>query len=515
MGVIGESGKAILILVGFAVAGLAAWTVILMVVGYLLGLAVLALRILTASSVPGYGAGAEEPAYRHYFFGPVLTDLVSALLAVWDWDSERLRDEFRRARDTMNLDPGAEIRDGLRWLLGLLLLAGLVIGAATGAALTVILLALCPVLEILGIWGLARTGILVLRAFDTLALRARGVRGMQCPHCYEVNAYPVYHCPGGAGGPCDRTHRDIRPGKYGVLRRRCLCGRRLPTTVLTGSHRLPAYCRHCGRQMCDDTGRYRELTLPLIGGVKAGKTRLMAAALLSLAQAAEAAPDRGNTVRSPARPANNETRHAYEVLATVLDDNGHIRATRTELPQAHSVLVRLGRRTLLVHLFDPSGELLSSRERADALRYQSRARTFIFVLDPFSVPGFRQLLTAAESEALDWTLASSVHPEDAFRATFLDTLEKGAPRRRPRLAVAISKTDITAATGALTVSEHDSQEQVRAWLHELGLGNLIRCLDRHFGEVRFFFTAAVTISPGRVHESTTALVSWLLSTPGL
>ena len=44
-------------------------------------------------------------------------------------------------------------------------------------------------------------------------------------------------------------------------------------------------------------------------------------------------------------------------------------------------------------------------------------------------------------------------------------------------------------------------------------GSLIRSMDHEFREVRFFFTAAVTVTPGRAHESISPLVTCSLGMP--
>jgi hypothetical protein len=58
-----------------------------------------------------------------------------------------------------------------------------------------------------------------------------------------------------------------------VLRRRCQCGNKIPTLLILGGYRMTAMCTTCGRQMSDETGRFSELVLPLLGGQSAGKTR--------------------------------------------------------------------------------------------------------------------------------------------------------------------------------------------------------------------------------------------------
>ena len=323
----------------------------------------------------------------------------------------------------------------------------------------------------------------------------------------KKSKYPAYP------RTCRRRHNDIRPGQYGIFRRRCECGRYLRTLILLGSYRMDAYCTHtktCGHQMSDSTGRFREIVLPLLGGRAAGKTRLMAAMLVAMQDSAQQA-DRQVGVRL----ANLETTAAYDELSTVLDEHWHTSGTKADLPHAHSVLLRTGRRTRLVHIFDPAGERLLSRDRTDELRYLPAARTFLFVLDPLSVPAFWDALSEQERSKIDPLLASDVHPQVVFDRAVQQAIEMGAKPRGARLAVAISKTDLIEHARLLD-GRTDDDQWARSWLDEkLGLYNLVQAMDNEFGRsrVRFFFTAAVTVAPGRAHPSIAPLVSWALGVP--
>ena len=225
------------------------------------------------------------------------------------------------------------------WPVGVTLWAGLIAGGARRGARRD---ARLPHAGVVGAQLTARACTGMLMAVDALVLHARGVHGMQCPWCYERNSYPAYRCD------CNRLHHDIRPGRYGVFRRRCECGDCMPTLILLGSYRMNAICVYCDRQMSDETGRFREAVLPLLGGRAAGKTRLMAAMLIALHEQASDGAGGGAVELSLA---NAETQVAYDVLSTVLDSNGYnIMATGSELPHAHSVRLRVGRHQARAHL---------------------------------------------------------------------------------------------------------------------------------------------------------------------
>jgi hypothetical protein len=446
---------------------------------------------------PGTPGNGPEPAYRQYFFGPATRDLRQVIITAWQ--RGRARTVTHASRFTSATLTAPVIPVLFSWPAGITLWAGLVAGVAVGAVLSG-LLAAVHIGVVLCVQLAARGCILVLRACDTLALYARGVRGMRCPWCYEKNAYPAYRCH------CNRRHRDIRPGRYGVFRRRCQCDRRMPTLILLGSYRLNAYCLYCDQRMSDETGRFRELVVPLLGGRAAGKTRLMAAMMVALHEMA-ASPGVG------IRLANSETRTAYQVLSTVLDASGHILATPGALPHGHAIQLTAGQRTSLVHVFDPAGERLVDRDRTDALRYLPAGRTFIFVIDPMAAPGFWDSLTDDETATLDRTLASRVDPQEVFDQAALQAIGMGARLSKSRLAVAISKTDLVEQTKLLD-DRAEGGPWARRWLEDrLGLGNLVRSMESQFSEVEFFFTAAITVAPGTAHPSIASLTRWVLGLP--
>jgi hypothetical protein len=271
--------------------------------------------------------GPGEPAYRQYFFGQAMRDLRQVI--VLGWERGRHRVLARGSQFTARTLTESEY-PRLTWPLAVALWVGLVIGAAAGALIGGALVAVHACAAVL-MQGIARAGAVALRAIDTLLLLARGIRGMRCPWCYEKNTYPAYRCE------CGLLHREIRPGPYGVFRRRCACGKFMPTLIRLGSYRMNAFCgyRGCGEQMSDETGRFREIVLPMLGGVAAGKTRLMATMLVALHEAASRPQGAGGAVGL--RLANLEARRDYEVLSDVLDEGRPTSATARPLPgRAHA-----------------------------------------------------------------------------------------------------------------------------------------------------------------------------------
>ncbi|MET8629586.1 hypothetical protein ABZW30_38645 [Kitasatospora sp. NPDC004669] len=503
----------------FYLAGLAAYLVVAPVVlalraialvmellwGYLqLAIGVLFRRTAEFRTMPPYRPQDEQvPAHRNYFYGPGSRDLRQLATLARKSYARTVGDSFRSVTTGQFTAPPRSRAFTVPY--GLTLYPAL----ALGAVLAVPLLLVLPVLHAL-VLGLlcagARLIATTLRATDRALLWLKRLgTGMICPHCYEKVHYPAYDCP---RTNCRRRHIDIRPGRYGLWRRRCACGQRMPTLLMLMGRqsRLQAHCTHahCGKPMNTDAGHMPEVVIPLIGGRAAGKTQLMAAMLLALENAAA---NGGPALRL----ADDDSAGGYQVLREVLRMRGHTLGTQKALPRAHSVTLGAGRTERLVHLFDTAGERFVDRDEIDALRYARAARTFVFVLDPMAVEDFWTRLEPAPDSLLDRTLASTVHPEEVFGRSVQAVAAMGAPVRQSRLAVAISKTDLLAKHGLCPDPSGDSGA-ARAWiLDKLGLYSLVQAMELDFQEVRYFCTAAVADESAQVDPSISRFVEWCLS----
>ncbi|MFD8385612.1 hypothetical protein ACFV2X_45070 [Streptomyces sp. NPDC059679] len=462
---------------------------------------VLRLRTPEFVTIPPYRP-ADERAHRNYFFGPATRDLRQLLMQGRRSYVRTVTDAYRRVTADQFTAPSMHRSASVPY--GLTLYLGLGVGAAAAVPVLGLLLGL-HALGVALLTAGARLTALTLRAADRAVMILRGLpRGMLCPSCFERVPYPAYDCP---RATCRRRHADIRPGTFGLFRRRCACDERIPTLLMLMSRdaRLSGYCvhEHCGKPMNPDAGHMPELILPLIGGRAAGKTQLMAAMVKSLENTAE---NGGPAIRL----ADPESTANQRVLNEVLEIQGHTRPTQKTLPRAHSFVRGSGRAERLVHVFDTAGERFVNREETDALRYIREARTFVFVLDPMAVDAFWTRLDPAGPK-VDRTLASTVDPEDVFSRSVQTVRTMGTHLDKARLAVAVSKRDLLTGQPALLPDRPDDSDTTREWLCErLGLRNLLQTMDLEFGEVRFFCTAAVADEEGRVDPSMGVFVDWCL-----
>jgi hypothetical protein len=89
-----------------------------------------------------------------------------------------------------------------------------------------------------------------------------------CPHCYETFNLPAFQCPG-----CGKIHKQLIPGRCGILVARCECGRFLPGSLYTGRSKMQAVCPACQGPLF--AANARPLSFQLIGGSSSGKTAFL------------------------------------------------------------------------------------------------------------------------------------------------------------------------------------------------------------------------------------------------
>jgi hypothetical protein len=377
----------------------------------------------------------------------------------------------------------------------LVFLGAMTLGALLGAVLClVVVLAVTAVAWLLG--G-AVTGL--LRGVDLLWQKVfRAVAS--CPSCYYVTGLPAYRCS------CGTLHRDMRPGKLGVLWRRCggrsaTCGRRLPTTVLRAARVMVPVCQRCDADLRKNAAVATDIRIPVFGATMAGKTRLIAAGLVLLK---DAAGGRASFV-------DRESEKTYHSHRTDFHGDRPMPKTSASDPVAMTLDLVIGRRHALVHIFDAAGELLVDRTANASLSYLDQARTLMFVLDPFSIPDVRQRLVGGLAGVLAEANPSPHDTESSYNSTVQRLRDSGVDTHRRRLAFVVSKADLLARLPESVGLRLTDPER---WLHDRGLDNLLLSARRDFGEVRIFVVSSMGRTPNGVATALDPL-RWLLAGEGI
>ncbi len=189
--------------------------------------------------------------------------------------------------------------------------------------------AVCLLIVAVGTAGVRAAGA-VLRGIDSGLLRIKNIR-IHCPHCGERVPYPGYLCPGQP--QCTRWHRDVRPGRFGIIRRYCRCGKRMRTLLLFGSAQMTAFCPRCGQLWQHSPGGEPEIVLAFSGAAGAGKTRLVSAMITQLTNWATAK-------KLAAGPADKATADSLQGAAELLRPDRTTPVTPPER-RPRSLLIRV------------------------------------------------------------------------------------------------------------------------------------------------------------------------------
>jgi Double-GTPase 2 len=437
-------------------------------------------------------AADADPAVIQYFYGPAIADADHAVRVAYD----NCRSLWRFGGDAVDASFTGDRSAWITVPLGIGAGAGMAVGTAAGALLT----AGCALIHLLVVGvsaGSVRAAGGLLRGADSTLLRIKNI-GMVCPHCGEKVPYPAYDCP---NPTCASRHRDVRPGRLGVMRRRCRCGTSMNTLLLLGSSRMAAFCPHkgCEKPLEHRPGEAPEVVVPFFGATGAGKTRL----LISMVRQLRAWAEEGQLT---AESGDSSTASEIDIAEQILRSGRATTKTPVQPRRAHVIRLTSKKETRILHMFDAAGELFYQSGRTEELRYLNKAQTFILVIDPLSVEAFWERLSSGKQAELEPLRSTALSPDLAYQQTHQEIERMGVRLKKVRLAVVFSRADL--------INPPDGD--VATWAHdELGLGNLIRSTRRNFKETRFFHTAAVLLPDGAVHESVAALMRWVFVHDGV
>jgi hypothetical protein len=374
------------------------------------------------------------------------------------------------------------------------------VGLAVGTA--VVLLLVAAVAGAAWVAGLAL--VYLLRAIDAGLRVAIGAEA-SCQTCFAVARIPAYRCLG-PHSTADRMagddlHRDLRPGRLGVLWRRCACGTTQPTTVLRAawSRRLQACCPTCARPLPHGSAALTDVRIPVFGAASSGKTQLIMAVLVTLRRLTTA---RRVRLSWP----DERSEQTYRDYALVVEQDLPAPKTSAARPPA-AVTVRLdkGRHRALLHLFDAAGELLVDRKENAHLSYLDHAGSLVFVLDPFSIRTVRDTY-GGEFPELFAEANPAVHdPEDSYQATATRLQTYGVRTTGKPLAFVVTKADLLEKLSIGPATPTSSA--VRGWLADQGLDNLVLAAERDFREVRYFLVSGKSLDV----DGAFAPVDWLMT----
>jgi hypothetical protein len=413
---------------------------------------------------------APEPAFELYVLGQLFADFRFSLS-----HAGGVLAEVRGKLGTF----AAKWSEGVTIPLSIGAIVGGYIGTVVAAVIGVLAGAFVGLVVVLAsgvswllIWG--------LRLADAVRRRIRHA-SYECPVDHERFALPVYVCPA-----CGAEHERLVPGRWGILKRECACGKTaLPTAVINGRQRVPQKCPS-GHPMSGFLGFAENLPVAIVGGPSSGKSTFLAGALIELDD-----PAAGVSLEPL-----SESRDAYSQLVSAMRSGLPPRKTTDERAPALVAEVQGAGRSRALYAYDVAGEVYGAEDKVRGLQFLARSAGIVLLVDPFSIP--RVAADRAEELAsfAQQVLPSSEDPMRVFERLLATLKESGAELDELPIAVIVAKADACGIEREIEqLAAAGAERAPRDWLEANGAGNLVRAIDGSFKQVAWFSTSALGRMP--------------------
>lgn len=317
-----------------------------------------------------------------------------------------------------------------------------------------------------------------------------------CPNCQRKFALPYYRCSN-----CGQLHTKLIPSKYGILKRQCECGAKLPTTFLNGRQKLDAICPFCNTPI-KGGGFHVNVSIPVIGGPSAGKTCFINMALSELEKMADA-----------------ELGYAYEHIDDGTDPldmnlqimaNGHLPMKTSDMRLVYYNFYFSPKKSKVrnqISICDVGGEVYEdSTALNDQIGYNF-ANGYLLVIDPLSIEAFRKEF---EQSGSPYEFGMSSKPIDEVLDILIQTLDNmrnasAKSKITQSLAIVFTKCDMP------LIAEKIGEDAVRAFaagdkkctlfearnvlcerfLMEYDEAGFVHTVNGKFGHVQYFTCSAL------------------------
>ena len=323
----------------------------------------------------------------------------------------------------------------------------------------------------------------------------------RCGRCKNKSIVPNFVCES-----CGMEHSRLTPGPYGVVFRKCSCGKRLSTTIFTGRSKLTAKCPRCATELAASDAR--QFGIQVIGGVSAGRTTFLAAfwheyiAMIN---------NKGGL---------KYEKYPQEAFAQLEEwfSQGISSATTETNANMYSIVHRLSKKlSYQLTLYDIAGESFADigyEIQQQQFRY---CEGFIFIIDPLASPDvasdvissftqtFKELIGKHSGEISKMPVAVIISKADLFKK------EIGLPK----IHVTHRNKPMEFAN-AEGISSIDSTRNgmCRRFLENHDFAGVINILDGEFADIQYYPASAIGREPvyGTAYEPWGVIepVEWIL-----
>lgn len=457
-----------------------------------------------------------QPASTNYFFGQSYIDLGKIISCAWRNNGDKASEYGGKISASFSAHGFWGLFPAIYYIIATISMYvfGTIICGVISLVHVVVLLIFNMMVYIF-------TGI--IRMFEQIYISIHKIFGA-CPYCKNHYKIPVYVCD------CGAEHTYLVPGKYGIIKRKCNCGKKLPTSVLTGRNKLRAKCPECGHILDNSLGIQEAVPvcIPVIGGPSVGKTCYITAVMKELVE--KVAPKTETTLRFYNQ--NNEITCKNMIN---LYNSGVIQQKTSDLnPAAYNFFLqnKKGGVQRLVYFYDIAGEAFTTANALTTQRQYEYAHGFIFIIDPLSIPRIK----AKHYNTPEFSKhAASVADINETFGSFMGNLSRISGMSANELskipcAVVINKIDafgLSDIVGAKAIRTLQTKEeyanipfdklmdtQIREFLNANGMTNFVKNVDMGFKNSQFFAVSSLGHTPDGTTfdgDMTLAPFEWIAS----
>ena len=463
-------------------------------------------------------AKTPQPAQKSYFFDKGYKDMANTIKGAWSRNSDSIK------KYAGNFGNWSDKPLPIKIFLGIVNILAIVAVVIFGSLITAVITVL-NVLILLIFMAFVYIGFSVIWLVDRIYLTRKKIF-TACHECKEKSLIPTYICP-----RCGAKHTDLTPGVYGILKRKCNCGEKLPTTFFNGRKELEAECPHCGHKLTDRESR--PICIPIVGGRSVGKTAFITAFSKEFIE--NVAPSKGFNIEFY----NDKKADIYKEIT---QDYSAGSTRMTDRPQdvnaassiSFSFFVQLPELSpeRLVHVYDIAGEVFTDNSENEVQKQYEYCQGIVLIIDPFAIPSIRikyeELLEPADVAGIGKADINGIINSFLNKLREVTGLSDNKMATVP-LAVVISKIDsagLEQDVGTMAVNKYmrnepekytdfyDTQDYLcRKFLKENDMESFLQNIDIQFKNNRFFACSAIghTRDKGQYKpEGVLAPMEWLI-----